>query len=177
MATEPIRTEGVRHESRDANIRSLAVFGGAIVITVAIVMLFSWWLFGVLTRVHPVGSAPTPFAASRPLPPEPRLQPMPQLDLQHYLDEQNAELNTYSWVDRQAGIVRIPIERAMQLLLQQGLPARNSNSAQSVNANRAETHDAANATERAAKTNLIHRGNADAEATRAASQDPLRRRP
>lgn len=35
---------------------------------------------------------------------------------------QNAELNSYGWVDRSNGIVRIPIERAMDLILQRGLP-------------------------------------------------------
>jgi hypothetical protein len=30
----------------------------------------------------------------------------------------------YGWVDREAGIVRLPIERAMELLLERGLPTR-----------------------------------------------------
>jgi len=127
MATEPIiHTKGVRHESRDTNLPSLALFGGAIVATVAIVMLFCWWLFALYTRVQPLGPTATPFATSRPLPPEPRLQPKPGNDLQDYLEDQYTELNTYGWVDRSNGIVRIPIDRAMQLLLKQGLPVRLS---------------------------------------------------
>ncbi|MGB6876208.1 MAG: hypothetical protein WBD87_09260 [Candidatus Acidiferrales bacterium] len=137
MATEPIvRTEGVRHESRDTNLPSLALFGGAIVVTVAIVMLFCLWLFGIYTRVQSLGPAAKPFASSRPLPPEPRLQPKPENDLQNYLEDQHTELNTYGWVDRSTGIVRIPIERAMQLLLQQGLPVRNSSQSARLDANR-----------------------------------------
>jgi hypothetical protein len=38
------------------------------------------------------------------------------------LAEENAALATYGWVDRDAGIVRIPIERAMELLVLRGLP-------------------------------------------------------
>lgn len=174
MATDGVRNEGVRHESRDANIPALAMFGGAIVITVAIVMLFSWWLFGILTYVRPLGPAPIPLA-SRPLPPEPRLQPKPEVDLQRYLDEQKVELNTYGWVDRRAGVVRIPIERAMQLLLQQGLPVRSSSSSPSANANRRDTRNAASATEHTAKARRTH--DVSAEAPGAASQNPLRRRP
>ncbi len=137
MATEPIlRTEGVRHESRDTNLPSLVLFGGAIVVTVAVVMLFCWWLFGIYTRVQPLGPAATPFATSRPLPPEPRLQPAPENDLQDYLENQHTELNTYGWVDRSNGIVRIPIERAMQLLLQQGLPTRSTSQSARASANR-----------------------------------------
>ena len=33
-------------------------------------------------------------------------------------------LNSYGWVDPKAGVVRIPIDRAMDLLLQKGLPVR-----------------------------------------------------
>lgn len=136
MATEPIiRTEGVRHESRDTNLPSLALFGGAIVVTVAIVMLFCWWLFRIYTRAQPLGPAATPFASSRPLPPEPRLQPKPENDLQNYLEDQHTELNSYAWVDHSQGIVRIPIERAMRLLLQQGLPVRPSSQAAHAGAN------------------------------------------
>lgn len=136
MATEPIiHTIGVRHESRDTNLPSLALFGGAIVVTIAIVMLFCWGLFGIYARVQPLGPTVTPFASSRPLPPEPRLQPEPENDLENYLKDQHTELNSYGWVDRSQGIVRIPIERAMQLLLQKGLPVRNSSQSAHAGAN------------------------------------------
>ena len=39
---------------------------------------------------------------------------------------QNAKLNSYGWVDRSNGIVRIPIDRAMDLIAQRGLPARTN---------------------------------------------------
>jgi hypothetical protein len=35
---------------------------------------------------------------------------------------EDTDLNSYGWVDRTAGIARIPIDRAMQLLLERGLP-------------------------------------------------------
>ncbi len=34
------------------------------------------------------------------------------------------ELTTYGWVDRNTGVVRIPIERAKELILERGLPSR-----------------------------------------------------
>ena len=64
------------------------------------------------------------------LPPEPRLQGAPGHEvepIQELKDLRAAEdalLNSYGWVDRNAGITRIPIERAMDKLLQQGLPVR-----------------------------------------------------
>lgn len=135
MATEPaIRTEGVRAEIRDTNMPALVILGGSIVITVAIVMLFCWWLFGIYTYVQPLGPAATPFASARPLPPEPRLQPKPENDLQQYQREESSELDSYGWVDRENGVVRIPIDRAMKLLLEKGLPARASSQTLSADA-------------------------------------------
>lgn len=42
------------------------------------------------------------------------------------LQEENI-LNTYGWVDQKAGVAHIPIERAMQLLAQRGLPVAPPN--------------------------------------------------
>lgn len=56
--------------------------------------------------------------------PEPRLQVSPPLDLKEMIASNNAVLNSYGWVDPKAGIVRIPIDRAIEILAQTGLPAR-----------------------------------------------------
>src|SRR5579871_2072641 len=40
------------------------------------------------------------------------------------LGEENT-LRTYGWVDQKAGVVRIPIDRAMEILAQRGLPTRS----------------------------------------------------
>ena len=54
----------------------------------------------------------------------PKLQANPNIDLKEFRAREDAELNGYGWVDQRAGTVRIPIERAMDLLLQRGLPVR-----------------------------------------------------
>jgi len=38
--------------------------------------------------------------------------------------QEEKKLNSYGWIDQKAGIARIPIDRAMQLLAQRGLPTR-----------------------------------------------------
>lgn len=43
-------------------------------------------------------------------------------DVAELHERENLLLNHYSWVDQSKGKVRIPIERAMQLIAQQGLP-------------------------------------------------------
>jgi hypothetical protein len=57
-------------------------------------------------------------------PPEPRLQGQPTKDLVEMRREEDEALSTYGWVDPQAGVVRIPIDRAMDRVLERGLPAR-----------------------------------------------------
>jgi len=63
-----------------------------------------------------------PEAAARTFP-EPRLQPDEVRDMTALRGREEQLLNHYTWVDQRAGQVRIPVERAMDLLVQQGLPA------------------------------------------------------
>jgi hypothetical protein len=51
-----------------------------------------------------------------------------QLDKIRIAEEQT--LSSYDWVDQKAGTVRIPIDRAMDLIAQRGLPARAQGSDQ-----------------------------------------------
>jgi hypothetical protein len=61
--------------------------------------------------------------------------PSPQLEIDErtQLDQirlkEEETLATYGWVDQKAGVVRIPIERAMDLIAQRGLPTRSQESA------------------------------------------------
>jgi hypothetical protein len=59
----------------------------------------------------------------------PHLQIAPQEDLEQFRAREEAELNSYGWVDRTSGVVRIPIARAMNLLLERGLPTRSQTNA------------------------------------------------
>ena len=83
------------------------------------------WLFGVFAG-KPLGRGRSaPIAETRPYPPAPRLQASPTRDMQEMRrtgKRQAAEL----WLDRQsAGIARIPIDQAMELLATHGLPSWN----------------------------------------------------
>ena len=65
------------------------------------------------------------------LPPsEPHLQVDPPGELQTMRAEERARLNGYGWVDESRGIVHIPIDRAMKLLVERGLPVRQAPPAQ-----------------------------------------------
>jgi hypothetical protein len=52
--------------------------------------------------------------------PEPVLQKDPQADLKRFELEQRMALSGHGWVDRQQGLVRIPIDEAMRIIAAQG---------------------------------------------------------
>ena len=54
--------------------------------------------------------------------PEPRLETNERIEIRDFRLKEEQTLNSYSWVDEKAGVVRIPVERAMQLLAERGLP-------------------------------------------------------
>jgi hypothetical protein len=75
------------------------------------------------SRTTGVARAPMSAPAGT-LPPPPNLLLNEPLSLQQCRAKEANELNTYGWVDKNAGTVRLPIERAKDLLLERGLPAR-----------------------------------------------------
>lgn len=57
----------------------------------------------------------------------PMLEGNEREQLHKFLLDQEKQLNSYGWVDEKTGVAHIPIERAMQLTAQRGLPARPEN--------------------------------------------------
>ena len=56
--------------------------------------------------------------------PQPRLETDERREINDFREQEEEKLNSYGWVDQSAGVVRIPIDRAMQLIAQRGLPTR-----------------------------------------------------
>lgn len=115
---------GGSYEHSDANIRALVQFAFWLGIVIFLSILGMRWMFGYFAKVQQLGPPASPFENTRVLPPNPRLQVVPRAELQEYRDAQQEELSTYGWVDQHNEVVRIPIDRAMNLLLRRGLPAR-----------------------------------------------------
>jgi hypothetical protein len=57
--------------------------------------------------------------------PEPQLQKTPILDFKAIRAEEDKLLNGYAWVDLKKGVVRIPVDRAIDVLARRGLPSRS----------------------------------------------------
>lgn len=112
------------YELSDASIRNVVLFGVGLSVLIAAVLLLVGGVFRFLAGLKEPGPAPSPLALEREIPPEPRLQVTPGVDIEKMHVAEQATLHSYGWADRQAGVVRIPIERAIELTAQRGLPFR-----------------------------------------------------
>lgn len=65
-----------------------------------------------------------PLAAAKGEPPAPRLQARPNAEWATFESEQAAAVSTYRWIDRSNGVVQLPVERALEILSERGLPHR-----------------------------------------------------
>ena len=119
------------YEHRDADTGSLLKFGLGLVIILIVVLFSMKWMFSYFAKSQPLGPPASPFENVRVLPPQPRLQVKPGADLRSYCGDQMQKLDTYGWVDSANGVVRIPIDRAIDVTIERGLPARPASAAQS----------------------------------------------
>jgi hypothetical protein len=121
-------TERRGHEVRDVSMRWMAISGVILVLLLAGAFVTMRWAFDLLAA-RAAGSQPEPatlVAGSGPAgPPEPRLQANPRLELREARAGEDAILSTYGWSDREKGIARMPIEEAMRIAVERGLPARS----------------------------------------------------
>jgi hypothetical protein len=113
---------GPGYEVQDANPRAVLWFLAGLFIVICLTMFATWLMFRRFSVSEVAPPSASSFADVREVPAGPQLQPDPRTNLLETRSKQQQELDSYSWEDRKAGIVRIPIERAMDLLLQKGLP-------------------------------------------------------
>lgn len=112
------------YEHGDAAVRPVVLFTLGLAALLVVTALSMVGLFRALDeRERADESRPHPMADDQ-LPPAPRLQTATSDDLQAHRAREAKLLHEYAWIDPQAGIVRIPIERALELTAERGLPAR-----------------------------------------------------
>lgn len=128
-------SKSTAYETRDIKIRPLVVFAAGITVLIVFSFLVVLWVFRLFSAQQAAQDAP-PAASTRARPaaaapadeqmkwPEPRVQSRPADDLHVLRTEEDLSLTTYGWVDPANGVVRVPIDVAMQLVLKEGLPAR-----------------------------------------------------
>jgi hypothetical protein len=109
-----------KYEKRDLNPRAIAWFTGGLAVLAVVVLIVMAVLMRVLSRGELPGQGVVPPGQTSIAPidrsPQPDLQITPMQDLRHMREIEDAQLKNYGWVDRQAGIAAIPIDRAMEIL-------------------------------------------------------------
>lgn len=118
---------GAAPEPSDVSTGGILAFAAGLVVLGGVSTLLVWWMFNRYTTVRsevPAWGGPALAGAEEAIPPEPRLEGMETVGALREPDvAAEATARTYGWVDRPKGIVRIPVERAMDMLADK-LPAR-----------------------------------------------------
>lgn len=129
-------------EREDLSSRSVMYFMAGLAIFAAVIYVIVFGMYHFLDtyqKTHQAAISPlvTPQADTRNATeentktfPQPRLEENERSQLRDVIQDQDRKIETYDWVDKDKGIVKIPIERAMDLLVQRGLPVRSENAGQ-----------------------------------------------
>ena len=103
--------------AHDVDPRRLILWTLGLVLAMAIAFLAATWLINLITYVTPSITMP-----NYPLTVE--TGPEANERLRSFRDSERTTLSSYGWINRDRGTLRIPIDRAMELTVQRGLPAR-----------------------------------------------------
>lgn len=118
---------GSTYEHTDANVWIIAKFLIWLAVSAAIIHVGLGLIYAMLIdRAMETGEQQYPLAPAQGerLPPSPRLQQFPQNELYDFRRGEQAFLEGYGWMNKEAGIVHIPIEDAMRLMVERGIPVR-----------------------------------------------------
>jgi len=123
---EHFAAQSVGHETQDAEIRPIVYTGIGLAITAVAVGFLVYGIFKYLGghAIATIQSNPMS-AEDQQIPPAPRIEEHPAIELQQLHADEDRMLSTYGWIDQKTGVVHIPIDRAMDLQLQRGFPTRN----------------------------------------------------
>jgi hypothetical protein len=117
-----------QHEKTDVNVGFVATSAGGLLAIMFVGIALMFGLYASLQRRWTRLDQPiSPLAAKLPPhPPGPRLQEKPAVELGQFRAQEQQRLHTYGWVEPAAGVAHMPIERAIDITLQRGLPVRKA---------------------------------------------------
>jgi hypothetical protein len=118
----------VSHEPSDVDVVAVGKWGIGLALGIIVSVFVVWFIFDRLATWE-ADRSPRPLpvfdAEQRPLPPEPRLQAQPRLDMREFRALEDSLLGAPEWTDREGVTARIPVDAAMNLMLQRGFQVRS----------------------------------------------------
>ena len=125
METRPGNGHEIRdHEHTDIPVRTIGKYMLGLAISGVVIVIVLGFMWNWFAHAIPEEARVPAWQGPRELPPSPRLQLAPSVELADYRQKELERLNSYGWVDRSAGKVYMPIDRAIDEVLRAGLPAR-----------------------------------------------------
>lgn len=117
------------YEESDVQLRGIAWSGVGLFVLMVVAFLLIIGVFSFLESWNGKSPQPvSPLAESQEPPAGPRLQVDPELDMAQFKVIEDSLVNSYGWVQKEAGVVRIPVKEAMKLMLEKGFPVREGGS-------------------------------------------------
>jgi len=116
-------TNGAGHEQSEVSVKLIVASLAFLAVVTAIVFVL---VVGIFRYFYVSYSTEEAGRLSQPvIPPQPRIEVAPFEQLQQLRIKEDHVLSTYAWVDKDGGKVRIPIDRAIDMLAAKGLPSHN----------------------------------------------------
>ena len=124
----------VAFESRDVKARTIYIYLAVLAVSVILSYGVCVFVLRLTTRAAVESDTPPPPVRQEmgkdylTMPPEPRLQGVPghtadpQADLRRKMQEDNEANEQAGWIDQTNGIAQIPVEDAMKIIAEKGLP-------------------------------------------------------
>ena len=114
---------GAGHEESEVSVRLIVVSLAFLAVATAIVFVL---VVGIFRYFYASYSTEEATRLSQPVvPPEPRIEVAPYEQLQQLRIKEDHILSSYAYVDKATGVVRVPIDRAIDMLAAKGLPSHN----------------------------------------------------
>jgi hypothetical protein len=122
---------GYEHKDADARIIVYSTLG--LIVSLVVVCFIVVGIFKAMQDEMPRPAPISRVEDPNRLPPEPRLQPFPANQLGVLRQHEDDVLDSYGWVDQKAGVVHIPVDKAMDIMAQRGFPVKSEQTAGNAN--------------------------------------------
>jgi len=114
---------GAGHEESEISVRFIVISLAVLLVGTFLAALLVVGIFQYFSHTY----QPQQTARETPqqIPPEPRVEELPWQQIVNVRARENHVLTSYAWTDKQQGIVRIPIDQAIDKLAEKGLQSHD----------------------------------------------------